>query len=273
MPMWCALALAAATTVLPTAHAAADSTLTATPTMLRTGGLITVTGDICPTPNTVTSVSMQTMPEWFPKGTPPFVPLDMGAISLTQTASGVAFQVTATDARTTRFFQVNCSDGTSATTATGVAIMPPVGQFWWAWNSYGTFTAEPGFTFYFGAATMDCAVGATADASIIAPNGQTVIGPLTSTVDSLGRMLYEIPIPSTFFAGNYTGTIRCAGPNGPISNSVQIGMGGSTDPNPPVMPPTGSSIPWWPAALITLLGLGFYGASRTHARRPADAAQ
>lgn len=252
--IWSALLLATVGVAAPSSAAHADSTLTASPTMVRVGDVITVTGDACPTPNTITFVRMQVMPEWFPKGTPPFVPMDLNAINLTQTASGVSFQFTADEALTSRFFEVDCSDGSTTFTTVGAAIMPPVGQFWWAWNSYGTFMADPGFTFFFGARTMDCAVGATADASIIAPNGQTVIGPLTTTVDSQGRMLYEIPIPSTFFAGNYTGTIRCAGPSGSITNSVRITMNGTADPNPPVMPPTGSSIPWWPAALLTLTG-------------------
>jgi len=266
MSMWCALCLtlAAITAATPAAPVHADGTLAASPTMLRAGGTITVSGTTCPTPNTVTSVAMQTMPEWFPKGTPPFVPLDMSAIGLAQTASGVSFQVTATEARTTRFFQVNCSDGTSATTTDGAAVMPPVGEFWWAWNSYGTFMADPGFVFYFGARTMDCAADTTAQASILAPNGATVIGPLSTTVDGLGRMLYEIPIPAAFFAGSYTGTITCTGPSGPITNSVAITMGGGAAPDPDI-PPTGGGSLWWLAGVITLLGTGLLLASRRRA--------
>lgn len=266
--LWCALLLAAVGVTAPSSPAHADSTLTASPTMVRVGDVITVTGDACPTPNTITNVRMQVMPEWFPKGTPPFMPMDLSAINLTQTASGVTFQFTADEALTSRFFEVDCSDGSTTFTTVGAAIMPPVGQFWWGWNSYGKFGAEPGFLFPFGARTMDCAAGATAEAWIVAPNGQTVIGPLTTTVDSLGRMIFDIQIPSSFAAGTYTGTIRCAGPNGPITNSVPISMGGSAGPNPPVMPPTGSSIPWWPAALLTMTGTCLLIVSR-RAFRPA----
>ena len=116
-------------------------TLTATPARLREGDTITVTGTACPTPLTVQALAMQILPADFAKGLPPFAPIDASGVGLVQTAGGVTFHVVATEGRTSRFFRVDCSDGSSTMTTVAAMVYPPIGQIWWIHNAYTTFVA------------------------------------------------------------------------------------------------------------------------------------
>jgi len=247
----CAVAAILIAAVAPSStHAAANDVLAATPAQVRAGDVIQVAGGICPTGRTVVAVSMQTMPAWFPKGTPPFVPVDLGAIGLTQTVTGITFDVIAAQARTSLFFRVDCSDGSTASSAEPTRVYPPVGEFWWLFNSYGTFVGTPGYTFPFAASSMDCIAGTAATGSLTAAGAAAPAVSATTTVTDNGVAAFDLDLAATLTPGDYTGMVTCQGPTGPITNRVAVTLAGeATD-----MPPTGSNSPlvWLAVALIAL---------------------
>lgn len=228
--------------VVPSAAALAappvpPPTLTATPLLVHAGDTVTVTGDACPFGHTVTQVLQQTLGPNFAKGVPPFVPLDLGTIGLSDTPSGVSFHVVADTPRRTLNFQLVCSDGTTATSATPVTVQPPTGELWWTYNSYDQFVTERGAHLWFTARTWDCPQGSTATASIVNSAGATVIGPLTTTVAANGVVEFGIDLPTTVAGGTYTGTISCSGQAGAVSGSTPITIVGDGS----VVPATGTT--------------------------------
>jgi hypothetical protein len=256
------LAVLAALVTVPAATADAAppilAVLTASATQVRAGEVVTVQGDVCPTGLTVSSLAMQTMPAWFPKGTPPFVPLDLESVGLAQSTTGVSFRVTAAEARTSLSFQLTCSDGSSATSSAPVFVFPPYGEFWWTFNSYGEFVATPGFVFFFGMRTMDCAPGTSASASLTPPRATTPAVTATGSVADDGVVAFDIDLPADLPAGTYTGTITCTTPRGDIRNDVPVTMQGA-------FPASGSAAPTLvlaAAALLVLAGITLMAVGR-----------
>lgn len=248
------------------AHAAptiAPAALTPSPLLVHAGDLITVTGDACPAGQAVTNVLQQTLGPNFAKGVPPFVPLDLGSINLSDTAQGVSFEVTAETPRRTLSFRVDCSDGTSSTSPTPVIVQPPAGELWWSYNAYAQFVTEPGGLLWFTARTWECPAGSSATGTIVNGAGTTVIGPLTTTVAQDGVVEFGIEVPTTFTGGTYTGTISCVGSNGAVGGSTPITVTG----NGGGLPSMGSS-----NALLVVLASALLAAGlvlRVTARRRA----
>ncbi len=217
------LPIALLAALLPLGAARADlAPLTPSPTLVSAGDTITVTGAACPAGSAVSQVLQQTLGPNFAKGVAPFVPLDMNALSLSDTPQGISFEAVAATPRRTLYFQVKCSDGTGATSAPGVTVKAPPGEYWWTYNAYGAYVTSPGAELWFTASTWDCLPGATATATLTTAGGQLALGPLTTSVTPAGLMEFDITVPATFAPGTYTGTISCAGPQGRITNSTPV---------------------------------------------------
>ncbi|MEQ1703848.1 MAG: hypothetical protein ABMA25_27390, partial [Ilumatobacteraceae bacterium] len=216
-----ALSIAAVAALLSVGPAlAAPAALTPSPLLVHAGDLVTVTGDACPSGQTVTQVLQQTLGPNFAKGVPPFVPLDLGSINLSDTAQGVSFQVTPDTPRRTLNFRVDCSDGSQSTNATPVTVQPPIGEVWWTYPVYGQFMVDAGGQFFLTARNWECQMGSAATATITNSGGTTVIGPLTTTVAADGVIEFDVTVPSTLPGGTYTGTISCNG--GAVSGTTPI---------------------------------------------------
>lgn len=243
---------------------AAPAALTPSPLLVHAGDLVTITGDACPAGQTVTQVLQQTLGPNFAKGVPPFVPLDLGAISLSDTAQGVSFQVTPDTPRRTLNFQVVCSDGSTSTNTAPVTVQPPIGELWWTYNSSDQFLTEPGALLWFTARTWECPEGSSATATIANSGGTTVIGPLTTTVGADGLVEFEITTPATIPGGTYAGSITCSGPNGAVSSTTPITILGDGT----VVPNTGGSntVLASMAASLVLVGLILRATARRRVR-------
>jgi hypothetical protein len=181
--------------------------LHASPASVRPGDTIVVGGTICPTPHTVTSVGVQTSPHDFPKGPPPFVPLNLAAISLQQTGGGTSFVVTAEAELTSLRFQVTCSDGSTAITPVPVLVFPQKGEFWWA-HLGGHFTAQPGVTMTFALTTMDCDLALGALATISDGEHEPWFDEVVPFTDA-GTATWSVPVPADLAPGVYVGTVTC----------------------------------------------------------------
>jgi hypothetical protein len=230
------------------AHAA-PAALTPTPLLVHAGDVVTVTGDACPAGQTVTQVLQQTLGPNFAKGVPPFMALDLGAISLSDTPGGVSFQITPDTPRRTLNFRVDCSDGSSSTNATPVTVQPPLGELWWTYNSYDQFLADAGGQLFFTARNWECPLGSAATATIANSAGTTVAGPLNTTVAADGVIEFDVTLP-TLAGGTYTGTISCNG--GAVSGTTPITVLGDGT----VVPSTGSNtLLAWLAGVLVLVGL------------------
>lgn len=239
-------AIAALLTAVPVF--AAPAALTPSPLLVHAGELVTITGDACPSGQTVTQVLQQTLGPNFAKGVPPFVPLDLGSINLSDTPGGVSFQVTPDTPRRHLNFRVDCSDGSQSTNATPVTVQPPLGELWWSYNSYDQFLVDAGGQLFFSAHTWECPQGSTATATITNSGGTTVIGPLTTTVAADGLIEFDVAVPSTLAGGTYTGTISCNG--GAVSGETPINVVGDGS----VVPATGNNtvLAWLAGALIVV---------------------
>jgi hypothetical protein len=273
-PLAAALLAATALTTPATAHAAVSRpgdvvapTLTASPARLREGDTITVTGTACPTPLTVQALAMQILPADFAKGLPPFAPIDASGVGLVQTAGGVTFHVVATVGRTSRFFRVDCSDGSSTMTTVAAMVYPPIGQIWWIHNAYTTFVATAGQLFQFAARSLDCAIGSSATGTLTAPGG-SVVTTMQATIDADTVMDFPMQLPTVLPNGTalpngtYSGTVTCHTAQGvTVSQSEPVLVIGGAD-----LPGVGASIglaPW--AALLVVAGVGLLAVAR---RRP-----
>jgi hypothetical protein len=251
------LAIAAPTV----SHAAPStpSTLRATPAQVRAGDAITVEGEFCPIGLTVTSAMMQTMPAWFPKGTPPFVPVDLASIDLAQSPTGVSFRVTAAEARTSLTFHLRCSDGSAAESTEPVFVFPPYGEFWWIFNSFGQFVATPGFPFFFAMRSMDCEPGTPSSASLTPPGATPLAITASGTVAGDGVVAFDIDLPRELEAGTYTGTITCRTAQGDVlTNDVPV----TVQSEFPVAGNSGAAMVLAAAALLVAAGVGLMIAGR-----------
>jgi hypothetical protein len=235
--------------------------LTGAPAQVRVGDTIDVSGDICPTGLTVTAVRQQTIPS-FTKAYQPWLRLDMTAIGLAQTASGVSFHVTAGTARTSLNFQVDCSDSTTSESQAPVAVFPPVGEFWWH-AAYDKFVETEGFPFLLTLSTLDCEPGSTATGSLTAPGAHTPFLTSTAIISATGGLEFTMDLPTPMIQGNYTATVTCRTALGRnITNSTPVlvlGTGGR-------FPATGSG-PLLPLVAAALLVAG--ATLRRSVRRPA----
>lgn len=258
-----ALPIVAVAALLTTGSAAAaPAALDPTPPLVHAGEVVTVTGDACPAGQTVTQVLQQTLGPNFAKGVPPFVPLDLGSISLSDTASGVSFQITPDTPRRHLNFQVVCSDGSTSTTTTPVTVQPPLGELWWSYNSYDQFLADSGGQLFFSARNWECQRGSAATATIANSGGTTVVGPLAATVAADGLIEFDVTLPSTLAGGTYTGTISCNG--GAVSGSTPITVLGDGS----VVPATGAgnALLAWLAGGLVAVGLILRATARRRLR-------
>lgn len=245
-----ALPIAALAALLSTGAAiAAPTALSPSPLLVRAGEVVTVTGDACPAGQTVTQVLQQTLGPNFAKGVPPFVPLDLGSINLSDTPAGVSFQVTPDTPRRHLDFRVDCSDGSQSTNATPVTVQPPIGELWWSYNSYDQFLVDAGGQLFFSARNWECPLGSSATATIANSGGTTVIGPLTTTVAADGLIEFDVVVPASLAGGTYTGTISCNG--GAVSGTTPLTILGDGS----VVPATGgnnAALAWMAGALIVV---------------------
>lgn len=233
------------------AHAApVAAALSATPSAARAGDDIVVNGDACAAGHTVTRVLQQTLPAYFVKGLPPFVPLDISAIGLVDGPTGVSFTVTATESRTSLYFRVDCSDGSSSQTATPVNVFPPVGEFWWVTDATSTIRVVPGQQFFLSARTLDCPAGAAATGVLEDSTGAVVIGPLATTVAADGLMEFSMTAPAAPPATGHWGVITCEGASGPITNRLPIAV--TTGDSLPSMGAANAALAWLAAAMIAV---------------------
>ena len=248
------LPFAVAAALLPTTRVQASlPPLVPSPTLVSAGETITVTGAACPSGATVSQVLQQTLGPNVAKGVPPFAPLDMNAIGLTDTPQGISFDVVAATARRTLYFEVRCSDGSNATSTTAVTVKAPTGEFWWTYNAYDKYVTSPNGQLWFAASTWDCAPGATATATLTAADGQLTLGPLTTSVNPAGLMEFDIDVPATFAPGTYTGTISCAGPRRPITHSTPVLVLGDGQASPGTGSDTSAAA--WLAGSLVAVGL------------------
>jgi hypothetical protein len=175
---------------------------------IQIGTGVNVTTTACPTPNTVESVSQRTR---YPmaKGLAPFVPLDLGSISLSQTGSGVSFWHVPTTPRTWEEYELVCSDGSTNVSTDLVAVHPPTGEAWWAYNTYeqNVFHADRGYVFFLGIRTFECAVGGTATARI---DGYDMHDwTFSKAVPDDGIVEWDVDIPADIHEGHYIISFEC----------------------------------------------------------------
>jgi len=250
-------ALAVATAFAPVVRAEASSAagvvenLVVAESRVHLGTVVSVTTTSCPSPETVVSVSHRTTHP-MAKGMPPYVPLSLDTISLAQTGSGVSFQYVPTEARSWEDFELVCSDGTTSITADPVAVHPPAGQAWWGYNTYeqNVFHADPGYVFFLGIRTIECATGETATASIDGYDSHDWT--FTAPVPDDGIVVWDVPIPADIHQGHYIIDFSCPKEGGGFFTAqtfVVIGLpeldvlGGST------------TLAWW-AFVVTASGFG-----------------
>lgn len=230
------LCLTAATGADPaTARADYSPDLTASSYAVHVGETVTLSSPICPTGDTVTGVWMQSVGWPYPKGLPPELPLDMSAISLTQTGSGTSFTITTTEATMSLFFRIDCNGTDSSYTPNGsqVRVFPPAGEFWWRYSVYTTqWIGERGEDMAFGIASLECDTTLPARATLTTRTSDTPILDLTTSWYSDVAM-FTLPIPVDLLPDVYVGTVECTAlGGGTIRNSdyVYIRYGDGTLP-------------------------------------------
>lgn len=194
-----------------TAHADYTPDITASSYAVHVGESVTLSSPICPTGNTVTGVWMQSVQWPFPKGMPPELPLDMSAISLTQTISGTSFTITTTEATKSLFFRIDCNGTDSSYSPMGsqVRVFPPEGEFWWLYSVYTTqWIATRGDDMSFGIASLECDTSLPARAILTTRTSDTPILDLTTSWYSDVAM-FDLPIPLDLTPDVYVGTVEC----------------------------------------------------------------
>lgn len=225
-----------------------DAVLVPSPDKVRPGQTITVAGDFCPTPNTVTFVGVQTLPKDYPKGLPPHLPLDLNAIDLQQTATGMSFEYIAPTQYTVLHFAVTCSDGSHAIDTGPVMVFPPLGQFWWS-DRGGEIRAQQGIQFTLAMTTMDCDLGQ--QASVIIYDTTTLDSWFSASGSfSADGVVYWDITPSTAVApGAYLAVIHCAKPGGGTYMGTHAVLVADADGNIPATG-SGTALPIFAATLL-----------------------
>lgn len=219
----------------PAAHADYSPDITASSYAVHVGESVTLSSPICPTGDTVTGVWMQSVGWPYPKGLPPELPLDLSAISLTQTGSGTSFTIATTEATMSLFFRIECNGTDSSYTPNGsqVRVFPPAGEFWWRYSVYTTqWIASRGETMAFGIASLECDTSLPARAILTTRSSDTPILDLTTSWYSDVAM-FDMPIPSDLLPDVYVGTVECTAlGGGTIRNSdyVYVRYGDGTLP-------------------------------------------
>jgi len=212
--------------------------LAATSHQVRAGDGVTVEATICPKGQTVAAVAQRTVRDGESTDAASFDPLNLDAISLSQTDSGSSFTITAEEARTSLWFRLDCADGTSAATTDAVTVYPPSGEFWWTFNTPGRFAAAAGTSLALQVMTMDCDTSFEAEADLYSPDGGEPLLHVVAPFHNDGSVALQLLLPADAPSGVYVAEVTCSSvKGGGITDGVPVYVTASAHE----LPPTGRS--------------------------------
>jgi len=231
---------------------APSGTLSATNHQVRAGDGVTLEATVCPKGQSVVEVRQRTVREGDTAATVPFEPLNLDAISLDQSDVGASFTITAEEARTTLWFRLDCSDGSSVTTTDPVTVFPPSGEFWWMFNTPGRFATAAGSTLALRMISMDCDTSFVAEVSMYGPDGGEPMLQVQAPFAHDGSVAVDLPFPTGIADGVYVVQVTCSSwKSDGITDGVPVYVTASSGG----LPPTGSDRGLLVAAAL-LLALG-----------------